>query len=154
MVRALRIIHLPQQEEIQITLERDGQRNIAPQVAFTGLLDPHLAEEIGWYFSEYLDAPFGPAKERAQSVEQGLRNFGRLLFESTFGSNEESKKFYNMVGEDELAGYQLELVSSDPAFLGLPWELLNEPERGYLTSRLASILRVPSARLNDDNTLT
>lgn len=145
MARVLRIIHLPQTGEIKLTLELDGEDSTTPPVAFTGRLDSRLSEEMGWYFGEYLDDPFGPSKERAQSVEQALRNWGRLLFEAAFGSDEEYQGLYAKACEDGLASYQLEVVSSDPAFLGLPWELLNEPANGYLASRLSSLIRVPGS---------
>lgn len=143
MARVLRIIHLPQLGEVQLALDRDGQFETAPQVAFSNPFDPHLSEETHWYFGEYLDHPFGQAKERAQRVEQGLRNLGRLLFEAVFRSNEESRICYATAREDGLEGYNLELVSSDPDFLSLPWELTNDAETGYLASRLRSIVRVP-----------
>ena len=72
MVRSLRIIHLPQTGDIHISIEQDGEHKFTPQVAFTGFLDPQLSAEMEWYFGRYLDDPFGPSKERAQTMEQGL----------------------------------------------------------------------------------
>ena len=147
MARALRIVHLSQSGEIQIDFERDGEHTTTPPVAFTGLLDASLSQEMEWYFGRYLDEPFGPSKERAQKVEEGLRNFGRLLYEVAFGSNEGSQNSYATACADGLPGYRLEVVSGDPVFLGLPWELLNEPEIGYFASRVASVIRVPGVRV-------
>ena len=153
MVRALRINHLPLQNEIQLSMERDGQHQTAPQVAFNDSWDPNLSEEMGWYFGQYLDNPFGSAKARADALEQGLRNFGRLLFEVVFKGNEDLQNCYDAAKEDGLANYRLELVSSDPAFLSLPWELLNEPETGYLASNLQSIIRIPAAKESSEGLL-
>ena len=142
MVRSLRIIHLPKAGDVHISIEQDGEHKSTPQVAFTGFLDPQLPTEMEWYFGQYLDDPFGPSKERAQTMEHGLRNLGRLLFEATFGSSDESRSSYAIACEAGLASYQLEVISDDSAFLGLPWELLNEPEFGYLASRLSSVIRI------------
>jgi len=146
VVRSLRIIHLPQTGDIHISIEQDGEHKSTPQVAFTGFLDPQLSTEMEWYFGQYLDDPFGPSKERAQTMEQGLRNLGRLLFEATFGSSDEARSSYATACEAGLTNYQLEVISDDSAFLGLPWELLNEPEIGYLASRLSSLIRLAGIR--------
>ena len=141
MVRALKIIDLSEQGEIQLCLERDDQRRTAPPVPFSNPLDQSQYREIGWYFQDYLDHPFGLAKRRAGELEAGLRNLGRLLFEVLFRSNDEAQSCYATACADGLAGYQLVIVSNRPVFLALPWELLNEPDLGYLASQLSSVVR-------------
>jgi tetratricopeptide (TPR) repeat protein len=96
--------------------------------------------EISWYFQEYPEYPFGPARERAEAVENGFRNFGRLLFELVFNS-ESSRELLDSASLGGWADCQLSLVSGRADFLSLPWELLNSPETGYLSASLGSIIR-------------
>ena len=142
MVRALEIIDLADRRQLQLCLKRDGDIRTAPAVPFAHPLDEVQYQEFSWYFRDYLGYPFGPASTRAEVVEASLRNLGRLLFETVFQSNDEAQSCYATACADGLAGYQLDIISTRPSFLALPWELLNEPERGYLASRLASVIRL------------
>ena len=144
MVKLLEIHDLPDTGQLQLLLNdanEDSGTQSAPPVEFRNPLDDSDRAEIAWYFQEYLDNPFGPAKSRAEAVETGLRNLGRLLFELVFGGNDAARELFATAQGEGLSGCQLAVISPRSDFLALPWELLNEPNSGYLASGLASIVR-------------
>ena len=149
MVKCLEIRDLPESGQLQLSLRTDDGLRTAPPVPFRNPLEAADRAEISWYFQEYPEYPFGPAKDRAEAVEGGFRNFGRLLFEIVF-SPPPARELLDSASEDGLADCQLSLVSGRAEFLSLPWELLNSPETGYVSSSLSSVVR-QSADLPLDN---
>jgi len=149
----LEILDLAEAGQLQLSLKKEADNLeahgdapvLAPAVAFQDPLDAADRQEIAWYFQEYPDNPLGEAKARAVAVETGLRNLGRLLFELVFRRSEAAQGIYDTASRDGLEKYQLLIISQRPEFLALPWELLNEPQAGYLSTRLAAIVRSANA---------
>ena len=155
MANRLEIHDLPQSGQIQAALLTDAGTRYAAPVPFRNPLEAGDRAEISWYFQEYFEAPYGPARERAQAVQNGFRNFGRLLFESVFG-NGEARELLDTATAEGLSGYQLAIVSEREEFTSLPWELMNSPEAGYLASSFAATVRQtsPSPLPSFDSPLT
>jgi len=139
--KVLEIHHLAEEGQVRVGLEDGDGYRTAPPADFQNPLSQAEFAEIAWYFRDFLVDPFGPSKDRAQTVETGLRNLGRLLFEAVFRANAEAEGLLDAARSQGLADFQLAVVSSKSEFLALPWELLNEPESGYLASQLASVVR-------------
>jgi tetratricopeptide (TPR) repeat protein len=145
VTKALEIHHLAETRQIQLCLRKDNDYHTAPPVAFPDPLNASDRQGIEWYFQSYLDSPFGAARARAEAVEAGLRNLGRLLFELAFRGNQDAQSLYAEAVANGLAEYRLVIISQHPDFLALPWELMNEPQAGYLAPRLAAVARQPNA---------
>ena len=141
MNKVLEILHLADTEQVQLCLRAGDDLRAAPPVAFQDPIEPAAAQELGWYFREYLGNPFGPSKARAEAAETSMRSLGRLLFQVVFQSSQEAQDCYAAACTDGLANYQLAIISPRPEFLALPWELLNEPQVGYLAPQLSSVVR-------------
>ena len=141
MTKALEIVHLPHSGQVQLAWTSGTDRRTAPPASFQHPVDDDARNEIGWYFQRFLQDPFGQSKARGEAVEGGLRNLGRLLFEVVFRGNSEAEAAFSQAMSDGLSEYQLSIISERPEFLGLPWELLNEPEAGYVAPLLASLVR-------------
>ena len=141
MVEALEIHHLSEAGQVQLGWMSGNDRQSAPPVAFQNPLANSDYEEIGWYLRDYLDNPFGEAPARAETVETGLRNLGRLLFQATFRGNEESFRLYSEATAAGLAECTLNIISDQAEFLALPWELMNAPDAGYPATQMASVAR-------------
>ena len=124
-----------------MVVRRDDELKAAPAVHFQNPLNPAQATEFDWYFTGYLHHPWGPSKARGADAEAGLKALGTALFEAVFGANDDSLTYYAAACEDGLSEYQLVIASPDHRFLGLPWELLKEPDGGYLLGQIASITR-------------
>lgn len=141
MTKALEIHDLAETGQLQLVHRNDDEVRPAPSVDFQNPAGLSEQQEIEWYFREYLDTPFGPAKTRAEAVTTGLANLGRILFESVFNSGAEAQSIYSTAKSEGFGEYQLVVISQRAEFLGLPWELLNQPEVGYLATGLASVVR-------------
>jgi tetratricopeptide (TPR) repeat protein len=139
--RALEIHDLAESGQIQLLHRSDDQVQVAPPVDFRNPVDRSDQQEIEWYFREYLDRPFGAARIRAEAVTTGLANLGRSLYEPVFNSSAEARNICSTAKSEGFDHYQLAIISQRPDFLGLPWELLNQSELGYLAAEMAEIVR-------------
>ena len=140
MVKRLEIHDLADSGELQLILQGDDGQWAAAAVQFRNPLEDSDRAEICWYFQEYLDYPFGAARERAGAVEEGLRNLGRLLFETVFPAGE-AREILDRAAAEGWQDCQLAVVSDRAEFLALPWELLNSPESGYLAASRPAVTR-------------
>ena len=144
MTKLLEIHDLHDSGQLQLMLRSEDGLVSAPPVSFRLPIDAAERSEIAWYFQEYLDFPFGPARNRAEAVENGLRNLGRLLFETVFREGE-ARALFDQATSEGLSSCQLVIISERAEFLSLPWEVLNNPESGYLVSSLAGLVRQSAA---------
>jgi tetratricopeptide (TPR) repeat protein len=149
VAKVLQINDLGGEGRVQLSLLDGSECQSAPPVPFRNPLEESDYREIAWYFQEYLEDPSPGSDRRAEAVETGLRNLGRLLFEGIFRGNEAAIAFYAAACRDGLDDYQLVIKSADPQFHALPWESLNEPEKGYLAAHFPSVVREPVLRGKD-----
>ena len=140
MTRFLEIHDLPDSGQLQLILRTEDGPVAAPAIPFSNPLASADRAEISWYFQEYLDSPIGPNVERAGAVENGFRNLGRLLYEIVFPEGE-CRQLLDAALSESGESRELRIASSRPEFLSLPWELLNNPESGYLVSGFSSLVR-------------
>ena len=98
-------------------------------------------EELLWYFQErFTDA--GPGSvDRAESIQSRLSNLGRALFHRVFEADPQCKDILEKATSQGLSDFTLAVVSSRAEFLNMPWELLNDPDLGYLARQLHSVVR-------------
>ena len=141
MVESLEIVHLREAQQVKLQWHSPGGLRTAPPVDFKNPLDKSDYEEINWYFQEYFSNPTGEGSVRSEAVETGLRNLGRVLFENTFKGNSEALDIYSSATSNGLTECTLAIISNQPDFLGLPWELMNDPDHGYSFTQMASITR-------------
>ena len=87
-------------------------------------LDDEALENLRWYLEDYLRAPFGVWEDRGPRIAAQLAEWGEAVFASVFGSGP-SRDAYQRARDR-----QLELVfrSGSPGLLGLPWELMRDPD--------------------------
>lgn len=145
MAKILQINDLGGEGLVQLSLLDGSDHQSAPPVPFRNPLQESDYREIAWYFQEYLEDPSPGSDRRAEAVETALRNLGRRLFEGIFRGNDAAIAFYAAASRGGLDGYQLVIKSADSRFHALPWESLNEPEKGYLAAHLSSVVREPAA---------
>ncbi len=88
--------------------------------------DGDLAD-LRWYLENYLVAPFGVYEDRRPRVANQLAGWGEALFESVLHAGGARDAYRS--GRDRDVGLEIDVRSDDPALLGLPWELMVDPER-------------------------
>ena len=146
MAVSLEILDLADSEQIQLTLvEESGYRESAPPVSFPFPLTDEELLELDWLFSGYPSEPFGESRHRAEAVESGMRNLGRLMLEAVFRSSSEATELLGRAVSDDNRDFRLAIISGRPEFLTLPWELINDPDVGYLAAIAERVTRQPTA---------
>jgi tetratricopeptide (TPR) repeat protein len=91
-----------------------------------------LAAEVGdqlrWYLEDYLGAPFGVYGEDGPRVADQLPVWGAEVFSAVFGGAGPVRDAYVRM---RARGRPLEILfrSASPGLLGLPWELMRDPDR-------------------------
>ena len=142
MPNTLEILDLPDSGQLQLSiLDDEGNRLSAPPVAFPYPLTEAELQEMAWLFTEYSSNPFGESLSRAEAVETGLRDLGRLMLETVFRSSAEAEEIWSQVSSDDARTFRVSVVSPRTEVLALPWELLNNPDAGYLANRAEALTR-------------
>jgi tetratricopeptide (TPR) repeat protein len=116
-------------KRVQVGFRRTGQdfdEVSGEPVAFASPFAAAEREELRWYLEDYLIAPFAVYEQTGQAISAKLPEWGRALFEAVFGAGKPGRDAYLQSRE---GACELVLRSHSPAFLSLPWELLQDPHR-------------------------
>ncbi|NDU77933.1 CHAT domain-containing protein, partial [Actinomadura sp. DSM 109109] len=91
-------------------------------------LDAEAIEDLRWYLEDYLRHPYAVYSDRGQAVAAEIPRWGEALFRAVFGSGPALAAYAAV----RAGGNRPELViqSTAASRLGLPWELLRDPQRG------------------------
>jgi tetratricopeptide (TPR) repeat protein len=115
--------------------------DFSPLIPFDYPFEPETLEKLRWYLEDYLRYPYGIYPEEAVKIEQQFQVWGQILFELTFCSCKEAWELFRNAVSKGLEQCEIVIVSDNPTFLNLPWELLYSPEHQFLVPRLAGIYR-------------
>jgi tetratricopeptide (TPR) repeat protein len=113
----------------------------SPLIPFDYPFEPETLEKLRWYLEDYLRYPYGIYPEEAVKIEQQFQVWGQKLFELTFCSSNDAWELFQNAVSQGLEQCEIVIVSDNPTFLNLPWELLYSPEHQFLVPRLAGIYR-------------
>lgn len=107
-------------------------------------------EDLRWYLEDYLRAPFSVYESRGVQIAGRLRGWGEAMFSALFASGPPRDMYVRL--RDRAAGpgsFEVVVRSAAAGWLGLPWELLCDPDRpGPLTLDGVRLSRsLPSAQL-------
>jgi len=92
-------------------------------------------KELRWYLEEYRSFPFGAEKWRAEQVETQMAAWGSSLFEQIFPQSSAKPSpidLYRLAEVEGLQRCEVCISSEDTAILSIPWELVRDPDKGYL----------------------
>jgi hypothetical protein len=142
-MKELIIRHIPAQDRrgarvsVSYRAHERAQPQTAPDAPFGFEITAEQHRLIQWYLEEYLQYPWGEFNTRAQSAEALLDDLGRKLFDTVFRSTR-ARTLYGRIADD-LTNTRIVVraEATDAAGLGLPWELLRDPDREL--GRLASL---------------
>ncbi len=88
------------------------------------------SEDLRFYLEDYAGLPVGEFAVRGERVErERLPSWGEVLFASVFGGDAKRVESYELARATASRGesVEVEICSSDPSFLALPWELMKAP---------------------------
>ena len=137
----LQIIDLADSGQVQLSLVNAGSQQASATIPFSLPANRINQDELLWYFQ----ARFGDASQdtasRTQSVETGLRNLGRGLYQTLFENSEEATGLFERAKLHGLGQCGLVIISHRGEFLNLPWESVNEQSQGYLAAQFHAVVR-------------
>jgi hypothetical protein len=145
----LAIRHVPESNPPRFYLQGTSGKATSPAEVLPpgsfpveGRANSSLVRELGWYLETFLEYPFSPETEHAESVLGALRAWGKQAFNALFGDREGGTLFAKATasGYEELL---LQVWSDEARILAWPWEALRDPQIGAL----ASVCRI-ERRLN------
>ncbi len=150
MAASLEIHDLLDTGEVQVRLvEASGNAREAAPAVFGIDLSEEERGALDRYHTEFRrGSPGGIAQ--IEAVELAMRNLGRLLFESAFGAEGESRGLLDEVMARDERGV-LAIVSSRAEFMSLPWELMNDPSLGYFINGLVGVVRQSASQAPADD---
>src|SRR4051794_10369993 len=105
----------------------------SPLLKFADPLTNEDRADLRWYLEDFLSFPYGAEPDKAARVEQRMAQWGTKLFERVFPkrwTDPDPRGFYQEAVRGGLDGCDLAIVSDNPAFLNIPWELLHDPTPG------------------------
>lgn len=128
--------------QIQLFWQRGSAiSRTAPPVIFQHPFDDRVLGDLRWYLEEYLSYPYGIASQRAERIEQQLKEWGEALFQLVFPKESKAWEFWLEATRLGLDRCELGISSEEAKILNLPWELIYTPERQFLAPSLAGIYR-------------
>jgi tetratricopeptide (TPR) repeat protein len=90
-------------------------------------LDAPALEDLRWYLEDYLRWPFGAYADKGQAVAEKMTEWGAALFEAVFAPGPWREAYGALRAGTTPA--EVIIQSTSPLHLGLPWELLHDPQR-------------------------
>src|SRR5713226_5809853 len=84
-------------------------------------------DDLFWYLEEYWKWPYLEFAKRCKRVEALLGEVGRRLYDALFQSKE-AQTIVQVWQQRENVQHQISMVSDIARILGLPWELLADPQ--------------------------
>ena len=152
-------------DRLVVDLEADGHAKVlswpdgglpeeVSRSSLTWPLDADALEDLRWDLEDYLLAPYGVWEDRGPAIREKLPKWGEQVFGSVFADG--PARFAYERARDR--GLELIFRSTDPALLGLPWELMRDGagpvamgtggiSRSLLVSGSAGTLEVPGGKL-------
>ncbi|MEU9955718.1 tetratricopeptide repeat protein, partial [Streptomyces sp. NPDC050982] len=124
------LLDVDEDGRVSVSAWRAGEtlpNRVGDPVPLVWPLDGPALEELRWYLEDYLRAPFGVYGERGPRVEAQFPKWGAQVFEAVFGSGP-ARYAYTRA---RARGGPIEIVvrSGTAQHLGLPWELMADPDR-------------------------
>ena len=135
----LEIHDISETGQLKVGLSESGERRESAPVGFALTLTDEERAALDRYHQEHVRPTIGSVA-RVEALEAVMRNLGRLLFETAFGSGSQGREFLDEVLAREDRG-ELVIISDRSEFLSLPWELMNDAEIGYFINGLAGVVR-------------
>jgi tetratricopeptide (TPR) repeat protein/tRNA A37 threonylcarbamoyladenosine biosynthesis protein TsaE len=113
---------------VSVWLEGEVPRDIG-SVELRWPLAAEDGESLRWYVEDFLRAPFGVYEEQGPRIEGSLRGWGEQIFGALFGEDPVRDAFVaaRTAAAASRRGLEVVFQSSEPGWLGLPWELMRQP---------------------------
>lgn len=119
-----------------------GASGFTSQAPFLFELNERDRSRLRFYLENFLTCPNPAALGPVADLQSDLRRWGEELFQQVFVSNRHALLHYQEASRD-LDTLRVE-VHSDPEAWAVPWEILCDPDLGWLAPQVGSFVRVPA----------
>lgn len=89
--------------------------------------------ELRWYLEDYLQAPFGVYPQLAERVEETMKAWGAVVFDTLFTGY--ARDWYQEARRQNFKGFHIKIESDSPEIMSWPWEALYSEDDGWLALR-------------------
>ncbi|HWN44616.1 MAG TPA: CHAT domain-containing protein, partial [Thermoanaerobaculia bacterium] len=107
-------------------------------------LNEHDRSRLRFYLENFLTCPDPAALKPAADLRDDLRRWGEELFRQVFKTDRKALFHYEEAARD-LHSLRIEIFADQPDAWKVPWELLYDPNLGWLAPQVRSFARLPAA---------
>ncbi len=144
-MRTLRVRHsLSPKGEQFVAVDYDpggGSTGFTTPVPFTFSLTRQHCNRLRFYMEEFLKYPDDPARENAKALEADMARWGEEMLRQVFLSDRRAQRHYEKAAKN-LSDLRIEIQAEHSQAWAIPWEVLRDPEIGYLAVQSQSFVRV------------
>ena len=109
-------------------------------------LNEHDRSRLRFYLENFLTCPNPAALKPVADLRDDLRRWGEELFRQVFKTDRKALFHYEEAARD-LHPLRIEILADHPDAWMVPWELLYDPNLGWLAPQVRSFARLPSRGL-------
>lgn len=107
-------------------------------------LNEHDRSRLRFYLENFLTCPDPAALKPVADLRDDLRRWGEELFRQVFKTDRTALWHYEEAARD-LHSLRIEILADQPDAWTVPWELLYDPNLGWLAPQVRSFARLPIA---------
>lgn len=107
-------------------------------------LNEHDRSRLRFYLENFLTCPDPAALKPVADLRGDLRRWGEELFRQVFKTDRKALFHYEEAARD-LHSLRIEILADQPDAWMVPWELLYDPNLGWLAPQVRSFARLPIA---------
>ncbi|MFE1596668.1 CHAT domain-containing protein [Nocardia sp. NPDC058705] len=86
-------------------------------------------EDLRWYLEDYPQSSYGAHHDRAETISTATATWGRRLFDCVLSGRDALNAYHAARRSSSETSMEVVVQSADPAWLGLPWEIMQDPAR-------------------------
>lgn len=118
-----------------------GSAGFSTAVPFVFELSEKDRGRLRFYMEDFLSYPDEPARNIAARIEEDVKRWGEEMFRQLFPPGSKAQRYYWEAAKD-LGGLRIEIQAEHPDAWAAPWEILRDPELGWLAVQARSFVRL------------
>lgn len=122
-----------------------GASGYTSQVPLLFELSEHDRSRLRFYLENFLTCPDPAAIKPVADLQDDLRRWGEELFRQVFKTDRKALWHYQEAARD-LHTLRVEILAEHPGAWTVPWELLFDPNLGWLAPQVRSFARLPATQ--------
>lgn len=120
-----------------------GTSGFTSQVPLLFELTERDRSRLRFYLENFLTCPNPAARKPVEDLQHDLRRWGEEIFRQVFAIDRKARWHYDQAARD-LQSLRIEIQSDHLETWAVPWELLCDPDLGWLAPQVGSFVRLPS----------